>query len=76
MQVEYRSGRSVRGCAIQDEVRELWDFVVRAEAERLRAKTVLIWPADESRSARAFEYSRANDRDDMWKEESGFLPCK
>jgi len=76
MQVEHRSGRSVRGCAIQDEVRELWDSFIRMEAERSRSKTVLIWPQDESRSARAFEYSRANDGDDMWKEASGFLPCK
>ena len=77
MQVEYRSSQSVKECLrIQAEVRELWDSYLKSEAERSRAVEVFIWPEDESRTARSYKYSRANDRARAWEEDSGFLNCE
>ena len=81
MQVEYRSSQSVKECLrIQAEVRELWDSYLKSEAERSGAVEVFIWPEDESRTARSYKYSRANDRVRArvraWEEDSGFLNCE
>jgi hypothetical protein len=77
MQVEYRSSRRVKnGCEIQTEMRELWNSFLKAESERLRARAVLIWPEDETRTSTSFEYVRASDTQLVWTEAGGFAHCK